>query len=110
MGLIGQSKKTIEENLQKTRFDFNSDEQVLLRPDEIVGQVEAAMNRLLALILEMSERESDFVFKRVHSTTVRLGRYNPVGGSSYIPTPRDLADKEAIINVQNKDSRWSPYH
>ena len=97
-------ERTVEDNLQETRFDFNSDEQVLLRADQIGGQVETAMNRLLALLLEMSERDSDFVFKRVYFTTVRLARYNPIGGSSFIPTPKELADKHALINVQNEDS------
>src|SRR6266516_893112 len=52
----------------------------------------------------MSERESNFVFKRIFSMTVRLARYNPFGGSSYIPTPKELANKYAIVNVQNRDT------
>src|SRR6266516_5883097 len=51
----------------------------------------------------MSERERNFVFKRIFSSTVRLARYNPFGGSSYIPTPKELANKGAIVNVQNND-------
>src|SRR6266516_4936505 len=51
----------------------------------------------------MSERERNFVFKRIFSSTVRLARYNPFGGSSYIPTPKELANKKAIVNVQNND-------
>src|SRR5206468_10705328 len=77
--------------------------------DEIEQQVEAAISRLLALILEMSERESDFVFKSVFATTIRLAHYNPIGGSSYIKTPVKLANKQAIINVKNKDSKCFLY-
>src|SRR6266516_3407872 len=57
----------------------------------------------------MSERESNFVFKRIFSMTVRLAMYNPFGGSSYIETPKELANKRAIVNVQNKDTRCFLY-
>src|SRR5437867_13023448 len=75
----------------------------------IGDQVESAISRLLALILEMSERESDFVFKTVFSTTIELARYNPAGGSMYIKTPVILEKKKALINVQNDDDRCFLY-
>ena len=31
--------------------------------------------------------------------------YNPLKGSSYIPLPKELATKKAIINVKNNDNR-----
>src|SRR6267154_5283817 len=76
---------------------------------EIRDQVESAISRLLGSILEMSELESDFVFKSVFSTTVQLGKYNPIGGSQYLKTPAILDKKKAIINVQNKDERCFLY-
>src|SRR6267154_1206889 len=57
----------------------------------------------------MSERESNFVFKRVFSSTVRLARYNPIGGSSFIPTPKELIGKRALVNVRNNDTRCFLY-
>jgi len=88
-------ERTVEEHLQDVRFQFHSESQILLRPDEIESQVETAISQLLARILEMAERESNFVVKEVFSSTVYLARYNPVGGSSYIKTPKQLADKQA---------------
>src|SRR3989441_8055343 len=102
-------ERTVEGISQETRFDFYSREQILLRADQIDEQIESAISRLLTQIQEMSERESNFVFKRVFSTTVRLARYNPIGGSSYIPTPKELADKKAIVNVINNDTRCFLY-
>src|SRR5207249_3228451 len=102
-------ERIIEGEEQETRFEFNSEQQILLIPDEIEQQVEAAISRLLALILEMSERESDFVFKSVFATTIRLAHYNPIGGSSYIKTPEKLANKRAIVNVKNNDSKCFLY-
>ena len=32
-------------------------------------------------------------------------RYNPLRGETWIPLPKELADKKAIINMQNKDNK-----
>src|SRR3989442_10538707 len=102
-------ERMVDDVLQETRFNFQSDPQILLRPDQVGDQVESAISRLLALILEMSERESDFVFKTAFSTTIQLARYNPAGGSMYIRAPVLLEKKKAIINVPNNDNRCFLY-
>src|SRR6266516_1175323 len=96
-------EREVEGETQETRFDFYSDEQVLLRSDPIDEQIESAISRLLTQIQEMGEKESNFVFKRVFKLKICLARYNPVGGSSYVATPKELAAKKALVNVQNED-------
>ena len=37
-------------------------------------------------------------------------RYNPLGGETWVSLPKELDDKKAIINMQNKDNKcflWS---
>ena len=45
---------------------------------------------------------------RLHSI-IRLElhtvRYNPLRGETWIPLSKELADKKAIINMQNKDNK-----
>ena len=36
-------------------------------------------------------------------SVIRIGQYRPLSGSSFIPTPKTLAGKHAIINVFNPD-------
>ena len=36
---------------------------------------------------------------------LNIAKYEPLKGSSYIPLPKALANKKAIINVQNDDDR-----
>ena len=36
---------------------------------------------------------------------LNIAKYEPLKGSSYIPLPEALANKKAIINVQNNDDR-----
>src|SRR6266516_73439 len=97
-------EREVEGETQETRFDFYSDEQVLLRPDQIDEQIDSAITRLLTKIQEMGEKKSNFVFKRVFKLKILLARYNPIGGSSYIATPKELYVKKALVNVQNKDA------
>jgi len=47
---------------------------------------------------------SGYVMTRVIKLTVVMVPFNPLaggGGSSYIPTPRQIANKHAIVNVKN---------
>src|SRR6267154_6188004 len=83
-------EQTIEDISQETRFDFSSNEQILLRVDQIPEQVESAVSQLLSLVQEMTERESNFIFKKIFSVTVRFVIYNSIGGSSFIPTPKEM--------------------
>ena len=97
-------ERDVEGEAQETHFDFYSNEQVLLCPDQIDEQIESAISRLLVQIQEMGEKESNLVFKRIFKLIIRLARYNPIGGSNYIATPKELAVKKALINVRNEDS------
>ena len=36
---------------------------------------------------------------------LHTARYNPLRGETWIPLPKELANKNAIINVKNKDNK-----
>ena len=44
---------------------------------------------------------SGWVFRRIHQVLLNTYRYQPFAGSSYIPTPKFLANKRCIINIKN---------
>ena len=46
---------------------------------------------------------SNWRFKSVIKLYINTVVYKPLKGSSYIPLPKILADKKAIINIENKD-------
>ena len=54
---------------------------------------------------------SGWVFKSIASLEIHTVKYKPMGGSSYIPLPKYLADKKALINLKNDDQqcfKWGP--
>ena len=95
---------------QIIRADFTGGEaQILLRPDQIDEQIELAITTILERIEAFIAIGSDWTIKRIDCHLLKFARYNPLGGSSYIPTPKSIAGKHAIVNVQNKDERCFLY-
>jgi hypothetical protein len=37
---------------------------------------------------------------------LRINQYSPLRGSSYVPLPKVLANKKAIINIKNNDDKY----
>src|SRR6202142_1074258 len=88
---------------EEIKADFNSPDQILLRPAQIEEQVDAAIARILEAIEEFIQLGSDWVVNRFFSSLTRMAAYRPVGGSRWIPTPSKIAKKHCVVNVRNKD-------
>ena len=60
---------------------------------------------------EFTENGSGWVFLKISKIMLSIYGYAPLpGGSSYLPTPKKLAGKRAIVSVQNRDNKcflWS---
>lgn len=54
---------------------------------------------------EWASLGSGWIHKRVIRMDVRVSRYRALRGSSYVPLPKYLAVKKAIINVKNEDDQ-----
>ena len=48
---------------------------------------------------------SNWRFKLVQKLEINTVVYKPLRGKSYIPLPDELAKKNAVINVKNKDDQ-----
>ena len=59
--------------------------------------------QFLKSIENFQNQSSGWQFHEVESFSINIDPYTPTSGSSYIPLPKFLADKKAIINVINKD-------
>ena len=60
---------------------------------------------------EFTENGSGWVFLKISEVRISMFDYDALpGGSSYIETPKNIANKNAVINVQNRDNKcflWS---
>lgn len=70
-------------------------------------------NLIKRICLEETEYQgkgSGWTLSSVDGLLVRVSRYRPIGGSSYIPLTTIIADKHAVINPQNNDNfcfKWA---
>ncbi|XP_065223826.1 uncharacterized protein LOC135847991 [Planococcus citri] len=71
------------------------------------GDLEGAYQQFENMIKTKSEefqsKGSGWSLEKILFLEVNINKYKPIGGSSYIPLPKWLANKKAIINIQNED-------
>ena len=60
-------------------------------------------SRLIELSQQFQNQGSGWQFRKVESLDINIDPFEPIYGSSYIPLPKKIADKNAIINVKNSD-------
>ena len=61
--------------------------------------------RVLENLATFLATESEIRFHSVIKLDLHTVNYMPLKGDSYIPLPKELADKKAIINMKNKDNK-----
>ena len=72
--------------------------------DEMVEEIEEEMQKAIAAV------GSGWRFKKVIKLVLHTTRWEPLYGSSYMPLDPYLANKKALINMQNEDEKcfmWS---
>jgi len=63
----------------------------------------------LADVENFNRRGSSFLLERISEFRLIVTRYRPLAASSYLPTPKSIAGKHAVINVLNRDQRCFEY-
>ena len=51
-------------------------------------------------IANFQQRGSNWVFVSINQLEIHLDNFIPLGGSSYIPLPKKIRDKNAVINMK----------
>ena len=64
-------------------------------------------NVMTSCLIELSQQFQNqgfgWQFSKVETPDIIIDPFEPLSGSSYIPLPKSIADKDAIINVKNSD-------
>ena len=80
---------------------FSSKLKTILQKDTIKEEYRDMSEEILENIAKYQREGSNWNFKRIISIDIHLNKYEPLSGSSYIPLPKVLRSKGAIINVKN---------
>ena len=85
--------------------DFHSNIEVNLDGTDEKDLYDTMVERILEKIATFLATKSDVRFHSVIKFELHTFSYKPLRGETWIPLPKELADKKAIINMQNKDNK-----
>lgn len=71
--------------------------------------LENSFKKIISEMEESQMKNSGWSFIAVDGLRLRINKYNPLRGSTYIPLPQEIAAKKACINVKNNDSKCFMY-
>ncbi|XP_065640589.1 uncharacterized protein LOC136073148 [Hydra vulgaris] len=83
---------------------FKTKAEVVLESTNLNDFYERAEQRILELLAAFQRTKSSWRFISVEKMNIDIIEYKPLKGKSYIPLPKELASKKAIINMKNKDN------
>ena len=68
----------------------------------ITAQLNAALDRQLEALAGWTGRGSGWIFNGIEKFYIDVARNDPLRGGHYLPLPKDLKAKGAIINVKKQ--------
>ena len=90
---------------------FNSETCSLLPTSNMRRQIEIIYQNIIDQMLGYEGNTSGWAILNYVSLNINVVRYEPLKGSSYIDLPKDIKNKKACINIQNRDDHkcflWS---
>ena len=98
------------EKLEEYEAFFSASNYKNLKSTNIEKLLKKGFGKILKDVEEFNLNSSNWVFKEVLRLEVHTVEYNPIKGSSYIDLPQWIKNKQAIINIKNRDDKcfiWS---
>ena len=89
--------------VEYTPAAFQSNVEIILQGTDLDDLYLKMTGRVLENLATFQMRGSNWVFETIDSLELHTVKYEPLSGSSYIPLPKKLLTKKAIINMKNKD-------
>ena len=70
-----------------------------------ITMTDTILERIANLINGSSGGGSGWIFYKIIKLELHTASYRPLRGNTWLPLPKELADKKAIINMKNKDNK-----
>ncbi|GBO34564.1 PR domain zinc finger protein 4, partial [Araneus ventricosus] len=84
---------------------FRSNVQIELVGNTVGEHVPASFTKILEVVDEFIRRGSGWILDKIVHFELCVAKYQPLRASSYIILPKKLADKKAVLNIQNEDQK-----
>ena len=84
---------------------FHGTMHTLLRKEEFEEAYQTSLQKIWKSFDIFIRNGSGWILDRVEKIFLNTYNYQPIGISSYIPTPQAIVKKKAVINVQNENNK-----
>ncbi|XP_078335318.1 uncharacterized protein LOC144626186 [Crassostrea virginica] len=102
--------KSTEDRVEVAEPHFHGRCHIVLHKTDIDQALRDSIMKIVNSFVEYQREGSNWAVDKIIETSIHVVNYNPLKGSSYIPLPAKLANKKAVINIQNTDQKcfmWS---
>ena len=86
-------------------YAFHSNIEINLDGTDEKELYDTMVERILQEIAKFMSKGSDVIFHSVIRLELHTADYVPLRGDTWIPLPKELANKKAIINMKNEDNK-----
>ena len=95
---------------QIQEFSFKTENVIILRSNDLNTFYDFVIDKLINESDEFIAKGSGWSLIEIRFLELRINKYDPLRGSSYVDLPDIIKNKKAIINVKNSDNKcfmWS---
>ena len=104
--MVHKDKSGIKE--RSTTY-FHGSTRIVLRASQIPEMLQSSTEKINQSFDEFLKNGSGWILESIDYLRLFTAEYAPMHGNRYIPTPKAIADKEGIVNVQNEDEHCIIY-
>ncbi|XP_073972888.1 uncharacterized protein [Rhodnius prolixus] len=94
---------------QYTDANFKTSIEIINASSNLIHYLNKIYAKIMSEMQEFETSGSGWKLDSIDSIVIRLTKYRPLGGRGYIPLPKEIADKKAIINIRNSDDYCFKY-
>lgn len=108
--LLAEYKKPSNNENIFQQMNFKTKNTIILHTSNIEESTKDKEKKILTEMEEFVTKGSGWTLNKILNLELRINRYVPLRGSSYIELPKKIASKNAVINIQNNDEKcflWS---
>jgi len=102
---VRMSRQDQEGEQQEVSQAFYGGPRLILRADDFDEAYDESVKKIWGDFDQWLSHGSGWILERVENLYLNSAAYDPIYGRSYIPTPKGIAAKKAVVNIQNKDNQ-----
>ena len=106
---ITMVKKNREGSHQKVTTYFRSSAKTILRSTQINEMLEDCSKQINTAFDSFTQKGSGWILESIDYLKVLSAVYEPIRGTFYVPTPKSIVNKKAVVNIHNENEKCFEY-